>query len=132
MSDPAEALQRALYKLLRDAAIVGVADRIFDSIPPDSEFPYLVLGDDDVTGDDDECAEGSTVTTRIHGWSKKPSMAELKTIAGAVRGLIRSADLQLDGFTIDEVTFVQSLFLKDPDGLTRHSVIEFSFLISHN
>jgi hypothetical protein len=38
----------------------------------------------------------------------------------------------LDGFEVTVADFVQAQYLRDPDGKTRHAVIEFRFLISHN
>lgn len=129
MSDPSLALQGALFKALRAAGVA--AGQVFDKVPDDAEFPYVTIGDDQVIGDDDECQDASRVTSRIHGWSRAPGFPEVKAIAGSIRTAVMAASLAIDGFEIIATEFVQTQFLRDPDGLTSHSVTEFSFLITH-
>jgi hypothetical protein len=129
MSDPSLALQIALVKALKDGTVAG--GRIYDAIPKDAQFPYVTIGDDQVVGDDVECAEGSEVFVRIHGWSRTVGYTELKRIAAAIRAALRGATLTLSGFVVNEIEFVQTQYLQDPDGLTRHSVTQYRIIITH-
>lgn len=138
MSEPSDALQGALATLLKattGGADLGVGDRVYDR-PPAPErlrFPYIRIGDDQVLGDDDDCEELSQVVSRIHVWSRKGGKVEAKAIAGAVRSKIRGATWALaDGFTVDDVQFIQTQYLDDPDGVSAHAVIEVRFLITHS
>lgn len=139
MSDPALALQGAIITALKASGGVGTAARVYDTVPspppsgqPDTRFPYIRVGDDQVTGDDtDDCEDLSEVFSRIHVWSRATGWPEAKTIAGAIRARLRSATMTLSGFTVDVVEFVQAQYLEDPDGITRHAVVEFRFLITH-
>lgn len=133
MSDPSAALQVAIVSVLKaDSAVAAlVGDRIKDSVPDPEVFPYVTVGDGQVVGDDIDCADGSEVFFQCHVWSRKPGYTESKTIAGAIRSAIRTASITLAGFEIHDTQFVQSQYLKDPDGLTRHAVVEFRFLITH-
>lgn len=136
MSDPSLELQKALFRALRATSLAGVVgDRVFDQVPskPPAEFPYVTIGDDQVIGDDDDgCAEGSEIIARVHGWSRAVGYPQVKAIAGAIRAAVMGGTLTLPGFTIVVREFVQTQFLQDPDGLTRHSVTEFRFLIQHD
>jgi hypothetical protein len=129
--DPSLALQGALVAALKAGAGVGVGTRVYDVVPSPATFPYIRVGDDQTVGDDVDCAELSEVTTRIHVWSRAVGYPEAKTIAGAVRSLLRSTSLTLTGFTVNECCHEQTQYLEDPDGLSRHAVIEFTFLIQH-
>lgn len=131
MSDPALALQGAIVAELKGSGGVGVGPRVYDSVPHEPTFPYIRVGDDQVLGDDDECEDLSEVFIRIHCWSRAVGFPEVKTIAGNVRTRLKGAALTLSGFTVDVTEFVQSLHLEDPDGKTRHSVVEFRYLITH-
>jgi hypothetical protein len=135
MSSPELALQGALVTALKATGGVGTAQRVFDSVPaedhPSFGFPYIRVGDDQVLGDDDDCEDLSEVFSRIHVWSRAAGWPEAKTIAAAIRTRVKAATLTLSGFTVDNVEFVQSLFLEDPDGISRHAVVEFRFLITH-
>lgn len=130
MSDPSLALQAAIVTVLKDAGVAG--GRVYDPIPDLPTFPYVTVGDDQVVGDDDECGDNSEVFVRIHGWSRTQGYPEVKALAALIRSTIRAATFTLSGFTTVVVEFQQTQFLQDPDGLTRHSVTEFRFLITHD
>lgn len=134
MSDPSLELQGALVALFSTAnggAGVGVADRVFDSVPEGAAFPYIRVGDAHVLGDDDECEQISEVVERIHVWSRATGWPEAKAIVAKIRDALRASTITLADFNVDSVQFVQTLFLEDPDGISRHAVLEVRFLISH-
>jgi hypothetical protein len=133
VSDPSYALQVAIFDALKaDATLAGfIGARVYDSVPEGAAFPYVTVGDGQVVGDDNECADGSEVFFQCHAWSRATGYPEVKKIAAALRSALRSATLTLAGFDVGLVEFTQTQFLKDPDGLTSHAVVEFRFLITH-
>lgn len=136
MSDPSLALQGAVVARMKaDAPIVAlVGTRIYDEVPTSATFPYLVVGDGQVVGDDDDCVDVSEVTFQIHAWTRPPAdtgWPKAKSIAAAVRTAMK-APFTLGGFDVLLSEFTQIQFLKDPDGLTRHAMVEFRFLIVHS
>lgn len=134
MSDPSLVLQDAIITALRaNGALPSVvANRVYDDVPTLPSFPYVNAGEVQVLGDDTEdCGDGSEVIARIHAWSRKPGFVETKQIAEAIRTTLRALDPALTGFTVSVVEFVQTQFLRDPDGQTRHAVVEFRYLIRH-
>ncbi|MDB5618216.1 DUF3168 domain-containing protein [Tardiphaga sp.] len=135
MSDPSYALQDVITKRLKaDAGVAAiVGQRVFDEVPASAAYPYLSLGGGQVIGDDDECSDGSEVTFQIHGWSQSaatPGYSMVKKIAGAVRSAMK-VPLVLSGFDVLLGEFAQVQYLDDPDGRTRHAVIEYRFIIAH-
>jgi hypothetical protein len=140
VSDPGFALQFARVTVLKATGGVGnVGARVYDEIPPEAKrisdtgaaFPYITVGDDQMLGDDVECGELSEAFCRIHVWSRATGFTEAKTIAGAIRTRLRATPPVPSGFTVLETQFVQTQSLVDPDGLTRHVVLEFRFQIQH-
>lgn len=133
MPDPSLALQGALVALLKadNAVSAIVGPRIYDAVPDKPTFPYLVVGDGQVVGDDNECDEASEVFVQIHAWSRAQGWPEVKQLAGAVRSAVRGASFVLPGFNVTLQEFVQALWLRDPDGQSRHAPIEFHFLVAH-
>jgi hypothetical protein len=134
MSDPADALQAWQFATLTaDVPLKDkVDDRVFDAVPAGVTFPYAVIGEAQVIGDDtDGCGDGSEVITRTHVWSRKPGRTEVKQIAAEVRRVLKAIPV-LDGFTVSVAEFEQCQYLADPDGLSQHAVIEHRYLISHN
>ncbi len=136
MADPVDLLiQGAIVALLKADAPVGalVADRIYDQ-PPDARanpdglvFPYITASDSYLVDDTNSCSVMDEVFTQIHVWSRDVGKAEARRIAGAVRDALRPA-LTVAGHVISEQQHVTTRFMTDPDGVTKHAVIEHRFL----
>lgn len=132
MSDPSLLLQRAIYEILTDGSPQPI-ERVYDHIPPNPAFPYVTIGEGQVLADDTEdCGDGSEVFVSIHAWSRAVGFPEVKALAGQVRTLLRTTSPVLAGFTVSVAEYVQTQFLRDPDGKTQHAVVEFRYLITHN
>lgn len=139
MSDPSLALQNGIEAALRGSealkSAMGLSTvRLYPLSPPDdAPFPYLVIGEDQIIGDDTECAASSEAFTTVHVWSRivndvSASRAQAKSIAGVIRTLLTQA-LPLSGFEVSDYEFQQVRHLTDPDRRTAHSVVEHRFLI---
>ncbi len=131
MSDPALALQGAIYALLNDPS-PPLVSRVYDNVPPEPVFPYVTIGECQVLGDDTEdCGDGSEIFVQIHAWSRAVGYPEVKRLAAAIRTTLRRATYAITGFTVSVVEFQQTRYLRDPDGKTSHAVVEFRYLITH-
>lgn len=133
MSDPSYALQAAVIPRLKGNSGVSalVAARIYDEVPTAASFPYITVRGGQVTGDDNECADVSEVFFQIHAWAIPPGAgSSVKKIAGAIRDAMK-APLTLAGFDVQVQEYQQTQWLDDPDGLTRHAMVEFRFIIVH-
>ena len=140
-----EALQRAVFaKLTADdgmrAAFGGDAPRVYDAVPPPlpSEtdaayqrrlrFPYVTIGDDEIIDDSTSCATAYEAAVTVHVWSRAVGRIEAKRIAGAVRDALDAA-LLLDCHVVTEHAHRSTRFVRDPDGVTTHAVVELRYLI---
>lgn len=135
MSDPSEAIQNAIEATLRaDAAVkatFGGTTRLYTlTAPVGSPFPYILIGEDQVIGDDIECGPASEVAVTVHVYAREgtPAASRLKAkaVAGAVRKAL-TAQLTLVGHVMIDWTFESTRHLTDPDGLTAHSVLNLSY-----
>lgn len=130
MSDPSLALQGWVYDRLADGS-PPIAAQVYDNVPPEPVFPYITIGDSQVLGDDTEdCGDGSEVFIRVHCWSRAVGYPEVKALAAAVRTALKVIPVLAD-FTVAVAEYLQTQFLRDPDGKTRHAVVEFRYLITH-
>ena len=136
MADIGTEIQKAVEAELRNNAAVsslfGGTTRIFtNKALPDSVFPHIIIGEDQIIGDDTECTEEDEVTINVHVWAREETPEEgvlkAKAIAGAIRRVLRK-QLTLTGFTVDDWTYEGTRHLGDPDGATAHSVITFTYL----
>lgn len=133
MSDPAYALQAAIVPRLKNnsgvAALVG--DRVYDEIPANKEAPYINIAGGLMNGDDIECADITEVYFQIHAWAQPPSAGPtVKKIAGAIRDAMK-APITLNGFIVEVQEYQQTQWLDDPDGKTKHAMLEWRFIIVH-
>ena len=148
--DPSDALQGAIYQALIAAGwpndILGTGDvtdrfRVFDRITPTqtagtnitgnvkAAFPYLQLGEVQVIGDFADCVDGSEVFFDVHVWSQAVGYPECKQLASIVRATLHEAELELDGFNVVDIQFQDTRYIRDPDGITSHAVVNFRALI---
>lgn len=130
-SDPAYAVQIAVAAaLLADGDLkVLIGLRVYDTPPPPPvPTPYVTIGDDQVIGDGDGCADGSEVHVTVHAWSAGPmGRLDCKRVLGAVRAVLDD-ELQIDGHVVVDHTFESAHHLRDPDGVGAHSVLTVRYL----
>ena len=81
-------LQQGLHAALSgDAALqalLGDPARIFDQVPQDSAFPYLVIGEDTTGPFDTKTEAGLEHRLTIHSWSPYPGLKEPNPLLPAI------------------------------------------------
>lgn len=129
----ARELQIAVYNALSaDAPLVALVQGIYDNVtqvsdPGDnSAFPFLTIGDGLQREWDTNTELGHEAEFRIHVWSRAHHSLEAKQIADAVISVLHHGTLTISGASFIGCDYVtQNMDVRDPDGVTRHGVIEF-------
>lgn len=131
MADPSLDLQKAIIAALRAAAPVTalVAQRVFDQVPPSSQFPYISYGSDQIIQDDAACITAYEASVQIDVWSRDNGQPEMKRIAGAVREALHEAELDLDNYALVLFEHESTRYLDDEDGITHHAAMTFKALV---
>jgi hypothetical protein len=133
VQDPQWPLQQALFLSLQDDALLtsllGAADRIFDHVPEQSDFPYVAIGDMELSPFDTKTEEAGVLTCTIHSWSRYRGMREVREIMAAIVENLDDSTPAVAGFDLISLRFLVSDTLLDPVGLTRHGVQKFRALI---
>lgn len=131
MSDPSLDLQGAIIQRLRNTAAVTalVGQRTFDKVPPETPFPYVSYGSDEVLEDDVSCITAYEVSIQIDVWSRAVGQPEMKRISGAIRATLHGADLILAEHALVLIEHEVTRYLDDPDGLTSHGALTFRALV---
>lgn len=120
MSDPALALQKAIYDALKNETSAGA--NVFDAVPSTDPFPRIVIGPAQTIGDFAECYDGSESFLQIDVYSNKVgSMPEVKTIASEIRSILHDADLDLEGHVLVQIEFQDSVYSREGDGRTARA-----------
>lgn len=131
MSDASLELQGAIVAALKSSPAVAalVGPRVFDRVPSDAAFPYILLGPDQVLSDGAECIDAVEISLQVDAWSRAVGFPEVKQIAGAVRTALHQADLALPAAALLSLEHRQTRTIRDPDGITSHAVVEFTALV---
>jgi hypothetical protein len=130
VSDPALALQGALIAAMKAAAgvVALVSTRVYDNPPSTSTgavatFPYITIGEAQSIPQRADCIDGTEHFVAVHAWSRAVGFTEVKRIASAVRAALHEAEPAVAGYRLIDLAVQDTRFLRDPDGLTSHSVV---------
>lgn len=131
MTSPSLELQGAIVARLKayDALELLIAQRVYDFVPTEPEFPYVSLGPDQVVSDDADCITGFEITLQIDAWSRAVGSPEVKRVAEAVRAALHQYELPLTDNALVSLEHRQTRLFRDPDGLTSHAAIEIVALV---
>ncbi len=128
-SDSQWPLHVAVHSALTgDAALQGFLGnpaRVYDHVPQDSTFPYLVTGEAQVGPFDTKTEAGMEQRLTIHTWSRYRGLKETKQIMAAVTAALDGQNLAVSGHALILLRHESSATFLDPDGLTRHGVQRF-------
>lgn len=109
-----------------------VSGRIYDDVPQNAPFPYVVIGEADSIPFDDDVNDGEDTDLTIHVWSRSAGRKEVKQMMAAIYAALHRYPLPITGAHTVLMDFdYQNSFL-DPDGITRHGVIRFRLLTTHS
>ena len=120
------ALQQTVYDQL--SGYPGMPT-VYDDVPVDAAFPYVVIGDDTHIPFDTDDSLGSESTLTLHVWSRYRGKKECKDIMALIYAALTRQPLVLDGHDLITIEFEYSEVVLDPDGITRHGVLRFRALV---
>jgi hypothetical protein len=91
-------------------------------------MPYVVIGETIMAPASSKTRHGSEVVTTFHVWSQTPGFAEVKGLIDEILQALE-ADLTVTGFDAVFGQLDGARTLLDPDGVTRHGVVEMRFFL---
>lgn len=126
MTDAIWNAQTAVYAALTGASVAS--GRVYDHVPQDVTFPYVEIGESSAQPDDAVLVEGTDELLMIHVWSRYRGQKECKEIMDAIHTVLHHQDLTVIGRTHAHTSIAGTRSFLDPDGLTRHGVIQVRIL----
>lgn len=133
MADPDLELQGAIVQRLKaDPAVTALINgRVYDSVPGNAVFPYVSYGPSDLVTDDADCITAFSGFHQLDAWSRGVGYPEVKKIANSVRIALHDADLALPTNALVFIEHRSTRYMRDPDGLTNHAVIQLETVIEY-
>jgi hypothetical protein len=128
MSDPARALQEAVFEALAaDAELEGLLGgaKIFDGAPRNAEAPYVHLGEMNARDWSTATEAGVEIVFAVVAWSRAPGRSEALAIAERVRAALHEAALALAGWRLVNLRHMatETARAEKPEG--RRAVVRF-------
>lgn len=123
-----EALHQAVFERLSDE----LSTPVYDDVPRNAAFPYVVVGEDTHVPFDTDDSLGSESTVTIHVWSRYRGKKEAKQIQGEIYDALTRQELTVEDHDLITIEFEYSDVVLDPDAQTRHGVQRFRAVVERS
>ncbi|MFK4797787.1 DUF3168 domain-containing protein [Streptomyces sp. MPA0124] len=130
MTAPAPMLpaQTAVYaRLTGDATLAGMVSGVYDYVPEDVAYPFVVIGEATEVPDNRHGGFGRETVITLHVWSRYQGYRQALRIGAQVTALLDHQPLTLPGLVWIATRFEFSQTLTDPEppGDIRHLVLRY-------
>ncbi|MEQ1887566.1 MAG: DUF3168 domain-containing protein [Alphaproteobacteria bacterium] len=102
-----------------------LAEPVYDHVPQNAPFPYVVVGDAAVSAWGAGDLSGEQHALSIHIWSRYQGRKEMKQIMSSIMAALDGVALSLSGHQLVDLRFVFADEFPDPDGVSRHGLVRF-------
>ena len=127
-------LQKSIYSTLNGnvTGIGGANVSVYDDIPENTSYPYVVLGEETAANNGSNTLDGVEHTLTIHAWSQYRGRREIKEIMESVYSLLHDSAITVSGASLVNIRNEFSQTLAENDGITRHGVMRFRVVVFDN
>jgi hypothetical protein len=122
------ALRRSLHQSLAGhAPLVAVlgGPHVYDEVPRGAAFPYVTLGDAEVSDWSTGSSTGQEHRLTLHVWSRQGGQAEAHIIAGEIIAALEDVPLDPAGHRLVNLRFATADIRREADGRTWHGLVRF-------
>lgn len=135
--DPESDFVRAAIAALKvDARVTALCGgRVYDRVPQKVagergvQMPYVSIGPISSADDSADCIDGVEMSVQFDVWARADADANVATtcraLCEAIRRVLHDAELVLADNRLASVAFERKSIFDDPDGITRHGVVQF-------
>ena len=126
-------LQQAIYTTLNSASITdydgGAITGVFDDVPEQTVYPYVVIGQETVTNIGTKNVDANEYTMTIHVWSQYRGLQDVKKIMQQVYTALHNVDIVVSGASMVNLRHEFENTILEADGITRHGIMRFRAVI---
>jgi len=127
-------LQKSVFAKLVAANITDFAGDaitgVFDDVPLDTAYPYVVIGDETATNISTKDKDFHEHTLTIHIWSQYRGNRDIKEIMEQVYAALNDVSYTVSGASGVNLKHEFQTTLTEGDGITRHGVMRFRAVVS--
>jgi len=126
MKSPALVLHKAIIQRIE----YMTSYKVFDATPENEAFPYVTMGNISASDWSDKFENGQEVYATIHIWSQYRGRKEADEMADVILRAMTSMSLDLTpDFRAGLDKFDSYNLIMDIDGVTRHGLLKFKYLV---
>ncbi|RMB81361.1 hypothetical protein CTZ28_35330 [Streptomyces shenzhenensis] len=121
-------VQSAIYARLKgDTALMGMISGVYDYVPEDVAYPFVVIGEATEVPDNRHGGFGRETVVTLHVWSRYQGYAQALRIGARVTALLDHQPLTIEGLDhiVTRFEFSQTLTDPEPPGDIRHLVLRY-------
>jgi len=123
-------VQKRIYEILNnDYDLKEIVTGVYDFVPDDQKFPFVVIGEADWTDRGSESTEGYSGVLTMHVWDRGRGRKTVLSIQKRIDELLHKVDPNVNGWV--DISFRRDFnnVMIDPDAVTSHGVQRFKILI---
>lgn len=128
----ADNLQRAIFtKLTTDATVSGLIQGVYADVQQpldagsDAAFPFVTIGQDNISSWDSKTFFGGEAVCQIDIWSRANNFTQAKQIGSAIVDALHHQALTITNASHVLTVQESSVYSKDPDGHTKRGMLMF-------
>ena len=123
-------LGSTIYSTLTgNVSLMSDVTGVFDDVPENTEYPYIVIGEETSIDNATKDTDGREYTIVLHIWSRFRGLKETKQIIAKVYDLLHNVNLSVTGASLVNIREEFTSTLMDSDGITRHGIMRFRVVI---
>ena len=107
-------------------------DKIFDNVPQDTAYPYVVLSNFNVVNRGTKTLDGNGYSIDIDVWSQYRGKKQISEIMERIYELLHDTSYSVSGADMVVSQVRNVITLVENDGITRHGVLTLSLIVYDN
>lgn len=126
-------LQKAVYaQLSGDATLLALVNGIFDFVPQDTDFPYIIIKNPRVSDWSTKTTQGAKVDFEVEIFTRERGSKSCFEIIDRIDELLDDASLTVTGHTLVDLQTGSAQVTQQRDGLTYHGILRFNTTLEEN
>lgn len=125
-------LSESIYNKLKSNPIIQnqLDGRVFDSVQKDAVYPYIIVGETNVTNKESTTSMREDVGIIIHVYSQTKTKYEVNKILQLL-GLVLNTEIELNNYEFIRSRIDDQQVFDDVDQFTKHGIIRLLFKYRH-
>jgi len=125
-------LQTILYSTLNGDSTLDVIvgnNKIFDNVPQDTSYPYVVIGNINVINRGTKNLDGNEYNIDIDVWSEYRGKKEISNAMERIYELLHDTTYSVSGADMVVSQVRNTITLVENNGITRHGVLSLNVIV---